>query len=95
MLQAVLPSLQAVWKDEFDGLIALLTREDLLPFVREKNCMGVDHYDVLDTAEMEICYRSAAFLRAQYSIWSRTIDYERRATHTRTLADKLFTEIMK
>ena len=34
-------------------------------------------------------------LRAQYSIWSRTIDFERRATHMRTLSDKLFTEVIK
>jgi len=95
MLQDVMPNLQEVWKDEFDGLISLLTREDLLPFVAETNCMGVDHADVVDTAEMEMCYRSAAFLRAQYSIWSRTVDFERRATHVRTLADKLFTEIVK
>ena len=33
--------------------------------------------------------------RAQYSIWSRTIDFERRATHMRTLSDKLFTEVIK
>ena len=25
--------------------------------------MGVDHQDVLDTAEMEMCFRSSAFIR--------------------------------
>ena len=95
VLADILPTLEDVWKTEFDGLIAILTRNDLRPFVEEANCMGVEHSDVLDTAEMEMCYRSAAFLRAQYSIWSRTIDFERRATHARTLADKLFTEIIK
>ena len=32
--------------------------------------------------------------RAQYSIWSRTIDFERRSNRQRTLSDKLFTEVI-
>lgn len=94
-LRDILEPLKSTWKSEFDGLINLYTRDDLMPFVNEVDCTGVDPEDSLDSAEMEICYGSAAFLRAQFSIWSRTVDFERRANHMRTLSDKLFTEIMK
>ena len=107
MHEKIFTPLTTVWKAEFDGLIPLFTRDDLSPCVEKVNCMGVDLADAVDTAEIELCYRSAAFLRAQvrfnrvirpnfvqYSIWSRTIDLERRASHIRSLADKLFTDIV-
>ncbi len=65
MHEKIFTPLTTVWKAEFDGLIPLFTRDDLSPCVEKVDCMGVDHADAVDTAEIELCYRSAAFLRAQ------------------------------
>ena len=65
MHEKIFTPLTTVWKAEFDGLIPLFTRDDLSPCVEKVNCMGVDLADAVDTAEIELCYRSAAFLRAQ------------------------------
>ena len=71
MHEKIFTTLTSVWKAEFDGLIPLFTRDDLSPCVEKVNCMGVDLADAVDTAEIELCYRSAAFLRAQVTSTSR------------------------
>ena len=67
-LDAVLPELEPLWKEEFDGLIEILTRKDVKSYVEENGCIGVPTEDSLETAEMEICYRASAFIRLDFNI---------------------------
>ena len=62
-LEAVLPELEPLWKTEFDGLIRIITRQDLLEDVKNNGCIGVPTEDAIETAEMELCYRASAFIR--------------------------------
>ena len=62
-LSSVLPELEPLWKAEFDGLIQIITRTDVKPFVEANGCIGVPTEDSLETTEMELCYRASAFLR--------------------------------
>ena len=62
-LSTVLPELEPLWKAEFDGLIQIITRTDVKPFVEANGCIGVPTEDSLETTEMELCYRASAFLR--------------------------------
>ena len=62
-LSTVLPDLEPLWKAEFDGLIKIITRNDVKPFVEDNGCIGVPTEDSLETAQMELCYRASAFLR--------------------------------
>ena len=62
-LSEISENLEKIWKDEFDGLIRILTRDDLRENVEANGCVGVPTQDALETAEMEICYRASAFIR--------------------------------
>ena len=67
-LESVLPELEPLWKAEFDGLIQIITRTDVKPFVEANGCIGVPTEDSLETTEMELCYRASAFLRFEITI---------------------------
>ena len=67
-LDAVLSELEPLWKEEFDGLIEILTRKDVKSYVEENGCIGVPTEDSLETTEMEICYRASAFIRLNFNI---------------------------
>ena len=63
VLNEISADLEKAWNEEFDGLIKILTRDDLQPVVEEHGCIGVPTDDAIETAEMEICYRASTFIR--------------------------------